>query len=122
MNYKLTHPCDNCPFLRDKPFGLHKARCEEIVHSLLSDGSFPCHKTIEYDEEGEASHTPTTQHCAGAMILLEKLERPNQMMRIAERLWMYDRSKLDMEAPVYQDFFAFMSGASRNPHSKRRNL
>lgn len=39
-------------------------------------------------------------HCAGALIFLEKRYRPNQLMRISERLGMYDRTKLDMKAKV----------------------
>lgn len=31
-------------------------------------------------------------HCAGAMIVLEHEERPNQIMRIAERLGFYDQA------------------------------
>lgn len=42
----------------------------------------------------------------GALILLEKMRRPSQMMRIAARLGIYDRSKLDMRAPVYATFAA----------------
>lgn len=48
--------------------------------------------------------TDDSRHCAGALILLEKIERPSQMMRIAERLGIYDRFKRDMDAPVYESF------------------
>jgi hypothetical protein len=41
------------------------------------------------------------QHCAGAMILLEKNGCANQMMRIAERLRFYDHKRLKMDAPVF---------------------
>jgi hypothetical protein len=41
-----------------------------------------------------------TPHCAGALIFLEKREEPHQMMRICERLGMYDRTKLNMNANV----------------------
>ena len=46
---------------------------------------------------------PNAEHCAGALIFLEAQEQPNQMMRIAERLGLYDRRKLDMESPVFDD-------------------
>lgn len=35
--------------------------------------------------------------------MLEKMQQPHQMMRIAERLGMYDHTKLNMSAPVYDD-------------------
>lgn len=69
---------------------------------LLGDESFWCHKTIDYSEASEGSTNRKTQHCAGALILLEKLNRPNQLMRIAERIRCYDRTQLDMAAPVFE--------------------
>jgi hypothetical protein len=37
------------------------------------------------------------------LIFNEKREQPHQMMRICERLGMYDMTKLDMEADVRED-------------------
>jgi hypothetical protein len=34
------------------------------------------------------------------LIYLEKRQQPHQMMRIAERLGLYDYRQLDMQAPV----------------------
>lgn len=103
MNYDRKTPCDNCPFRSDKSFALRDGRVREIEESLVR-GEFPCHKTTTYDEDGDLHATAKSQHCAGALILLEKLNQPSQMMRISERVGMYDRSKLDMGAPVYDDF------------------
>lgn len=102
MNYKLTKPCINCPFRNDtKPF-LTRPRAREIINAIVNmQGTFPCHKTVDYDDDGEGRETPKTQHCAGAMILLEKINAPNQMMRIAERLGMYDYKKLEMNSPIF---------------------
>lgn len=104
MKYNLAHPCPQCPFRNDiKPF-ITPERADEIAST---DGEFPCHKTTvlgdENDEEGDMVVTPESQHCAGFLILREKMEQPSQMMRICERLGLYDRSKLDMAAPVYDD-------------------
>jgi len=67
-------------------------------------GEFGCHKACEIteDEDGGEEFTPTetTPHCAGALIYLEKRNRSHQMMRICERLGMYDRTKLNMKAAV----------------------
>ena len=63
-----------------------------------------------YEERATPVETARTQHCAGALILLEKLHHPSQLMRIFERLDGYDRSKLDMAAPVYDTFAAMREG------------
>src|ERR1051325_256618 len=102
MHFDMVTPCDNCPFRKDITFPLSPERTKEILDSLfVHDQTFPCHKTIDYEEwEEEERYIPTgnEQHCAGALILAERLNRPNQMMRIAERLGLYDRTKLRMDA------------------------
>ena len=100
MNYNLKKPCDNCPFRSDKLFPLMPERVEEIAYG---NAEFACHKTVDYSGEGGGRIKGKSEHCAGLLIMLEHMERPHQMMRIAERLGTYDRSKLDMDAPVYQD-------------------
>lgn len=95
MKFDLTKPCKECPFRSDRPGYLHPERVEEITDALMSDHTFQCHKTIKSGVDD--------QHCAGALIFLEANERPNQMMRIMERLGAYDRSKLDMNLPVFTD-------------------
>ena len=113
MNYNMTTPCPECPFRNDRSGYLTRARAIEII-GAITDGqkTFTCHKTtvpVE-DDDGECDMMdgPNAEHCAGALILLEKLERPNQMMRIAERLGMYDRTKLDMKAPVVSSAAEFV--------------
>jgi hypothetical protein len=94
MNFNLKTPCKDCPFRSDREANkgwLGKERAESIINSITKeDATFQCHKTLGNKAE----------HCAGATILLEKLEKPNQLMRIAERLGHYDLTKLDMNAPV----------------------
>lgn len=72
---------------------------------MKNSAPFSCHKLNSWHDEDEVTEE---QHCAGAMIVLEKMERPNQMMRIAERLGLYDRSKLKMDAPVFEDMEQFI--------------
>ncbi len=98
MNYNLTKPCDNCPFRADKLFYLRPQRIKEIVNT----GNFACHKTVDYSNE-EPELKDKSEHCAGLLIMLEHMEQPHQMMRISERLGVYDRTKLDMSQPVYKD-------------------
>lgn len=106
MQFTMTKPCANCPFRTDRPFHLDPERTRDILHAItVGQQTFACHKTVDYshdDDEGDGRHHKKTQHCAGALILLEHIDRPNQMMRIAERLGLYDRTKLDMDAPVFR--------------------
>lgn len=99
MEYTLTSPCKDCPFLRKHHKRYSIKRLEEFA-----SGEFPCHKTakvVEGEESGsEYREREGSVHCAGSLIYLEKRDRPNQMMRICERLGIYDRTKLDMEADV----------------------
>lgn len=94
MNYKLTTPCKECPFLKGSGFTMRQLKA-------YSGGEFGCHKACDLNEE-TSSYEPhqKTPHCAGALIFLEKQNKPHQMMRVCERIGMYDRSKLDMDAPV----------------------
>lgn len=104
----LRAPCPNCPFRTDVRPYLNPARAIEIVESITDrDQSFACHKHTMFGEtpdgESVAINHRDDQHCAGAMILLERMDQPNQWMRIAERLGFYDRTRLKMDAPVYED-------------------
>ena len=103
MKYDLHRPCKDCPFRSDKEPFIAPSRAREI---LTGGAEFACHMTVKYgeevDEEGEEiANMSASQHCAGVLILLEKEERPHQMMRICERIGIYDARKLDMDAPVY---------------------
>lgn len=121
MKTDLKSPCSNCPFRSDiKPF-LTQGRAEEISEALTSqDGTFSCHKTLERNEsetedEEDMPHIPSEdeQHCAGAMIILEKLEQPNQWMRWMERMGQYNHKELKMDAPVFDDFDEFIDAQER---------
>ena len=122
MHFSMTKPCHNCPFREDVTFYLDPRRARDILHAILEeDQTFTCHNTLDCtqeDGEGDALATGHEQHCAGALILAERLERPNQMMRIAERLGLYHRHKLDMDAPVFttpKAMLARMQALARTP-------
>lgn len=101
MRYNLTEPCDACPFLLGSGFAWKR-----LV--AFASGEFPCHKAckiVESEHMGAAvdAYVPRsekTPHCAGALIFLEKQEKSHQMMRICERLGLYDYRKLNMNARV----------------------
>jgi hypothetical protein len=100
MKYDLVRPCPHCPFRTDGDGYLRAERAQEIATDLANGAPFGCHQTTVDDGYGDLTHGPNTQFCAGALIALENMEQPNQAMRIAERLNIYDPSKLDMDAPV----------------------
>ena len=105
MRFDLRSPCSSCPFRYDIEFTLAPGRVHEIWEGITDDdGTFACHKTVEFYDDGE--HNPSfakEQHCAGALIVLMQMEQPNQMMRIAMRIGAFDPDKLDMDAPVFDD-------------------
>lgn len=97
MNYNgRSEPCPACPFLNTPNMrrGFTMRRLREFAQ-----GPFPCHETADETEEGYTANAKSL-HCAGALIFCEKRDQPNQMMRIAERLRLYDRRNLNMEANV----------------------
>ena len=102
MKYDMTKPCDACPFRSDKHFPLHYDRVVEITDGLMYENTtFSCHKTTT--SIGETNLSKNAQHCGGALIFMEKNDNAHQMMRIAERLGYYDRTKLEMDSPVFED-------------------
>ncbi len=120
MRFDLRKPCEKCPFRTDvKPYLSGPERAQEIVESL-GDGGFPCHATVSYDDyddygddESPRVSSPGEQFCAGALVMLEKVDRPGQAMRIAERLGLYDRTKLKMDSPVYGSPEKFIRAQAR---------
>jgi hypothetical protein len=92
-NFELVRPCAKCPFRRDVPGYLRPGRVAEIATGL-ERGTFDCHMAPKNNP----------QHCAGALILLEKKGQPSQMMRIAERLGLYVRDRLRGFDIVFNNF------------------
>ena len=97
--FNRIKPCKSCPFRTNKHAVrfLGERRAREIVDSLLGDQSFTCHDDLDLPQSDR-------QHCVGAMLMLEKIDRPNQIMRIGERIRLYDRNKLVGHAEVFDDF------------------
>lgn len=100
--FGLKRPCSNCPFRKDVPPYLRKARVKELKESLKTS-AFDCHKTLDY-EDGEGLRNRSTKHCAGALVLLEKTKSRSQLMQIGERFGLYDPAQVDLSAPVYESF------------------
>lgn len=62
--------CKQCPFRRNiEPF-LTERRYEELANNANNPyGSFPCHKTISINDDGETFCTEKTLVCAGHTIM-----------------------------------------------------
>jgi hypothetical protein len=106
MHFDLHVPCCNCPFLRKGGIRLTKPRVKRICRDILSDQgkTFACHKTT-VDRDGELVEAASSRHCAGALIFSEKHGNCTQMVRIAERLGMYDPLKLMANQEVVDRVF-----------------
>ena len=100
--FSLRGPCADCPFRSDRTFFLTPARVDEIADALHADLGFSCQKTNDFDQDdGQAVVTENSRECGGVMAMLERMDRPSQVMRIGERLGMYDHHRIDPGAPVY---------------------
>jgi len=118
MPFQLKKPCRDCPFRTDVPAYLNRGRATEIAKSL-DHHSFPCHKTTDHTgdeyEDGEwQGWQDEWQHCAGAEIMREKMDRPGDMLQISQRLGIRDPSRLKMDSPVFDDEQAFIDHHGRN--------
>lgn len=98
MKFDLKQPCKDCPFVPGSStnLSLDEGRLTGIVQDIRKDMTFTCHKTLDLPSQ-------TQQHCGGALIFLEKEDNPNQMMRIAERIGLYDRRKLKMDVSLIEN-------------------
>ncbi|WP_456363640.1 hypothetical protein [Priestia aryabhattai] len=94
--FKVKKPCNNCPFLKNSPMFLDEDRLPEIVEHLDNNGLFHCHKTINYKKQIDTEtnemikESKQNQFCAGAITYLEKQNRPNAPLQVAQRVGWYD--------------------------------
>lgn len=95
MHFDLTRPCDNCPF-RSDIIPYLDSRCESLAEKIMHH-TFECHKTVYGDHRDERGRFKkrVRQHCAGALIVMEKQGQLGDMQQIAERLGIYDPRRLD---------------------------
>lgn len=119
--YTLSEACGNCPFRCDNPTYLREERAREIAQSLREGATFYCHQTVDYteDEEGEATNVigPRARACAGSLIVMEKEGFSNQMVRIGERLGLYDATRLNMDSPVHPSLTEWIRAHGSTPTS-----
>lgn len=110
----LNAPCSDCPFLREGGIRLMKARVHEIAGMMLSTsgGEFYCHKSVD---------AGVKDHCGGALVFAEKNSNQTQMMRIAERLRLYDHTKLRGHERVFDTLQEMLATALDAKSTRRRN-
>lgn len=97
--FKLKTPCQNCPFRTDvTPY----IRVQYLKQVLADRHVFVCHKTVDYSHFDKGRKTSDTQPCAGFLICMQHDNKKNDLMQLAERLGLYDPSKMNMDAPVYK--------------------
>jgi hypothetical protein len=113
--FSLKKPCENCPFLKDGAIDLAPGRVDGIIENLVTDdwSHFQCHKTVHHPKTGgewvdtnEGSQYVSSGReamCAGAVIYLEKLGRPNVPMRMGRMIGVYQPDKLMVHADLVID-------------------
>jgi hypothetical protein len=99
----MRKPCPKCPFRRDVAPYLRPARAAQIARGIADGGEFPCHNTTVHNvtEDGDEVLVDDPQHsqfCAGALATMHASGMPNQMLRIAQRMGMYDPAQIERYA------------------------
>lgn len=99
MKFGLVRPCEKCPFRTDCSAGWLDHRIMSLATDIFEGNkSFTCHETLN---KAHKSHK-NSHHCAGALIMIEKLKIPNSVIQIAERFKLYNPRNLDLNAPVFK--------------------
>lgn len=102
--FRLNKPCADCPFRKDKYFHLAPGRREGIAESLRDGQGFTCHKTLDYNtDDGAPNRTQKSQECVGATGTVMRDGFPHALYQIAERLGLFDPSRLDYESMSLHD-------------------
>lgn len=117
MTIKTKKPCESCPFRSDGAFvGLHREQASIIALTLMSDGAFHCHKTVDYSSDDGGRVTKDSKLCIGAAKFLENVRRgglrANLSFRMGMRCKELSPDELSDEIPVYESIEAFIEGSS----------
>lgn len=78
------------------------------MNGLKRDLDFHCHATVDYKNSDNGRVTGKSKICAGFAVIAEEQNHPTQMMRICERIGLYDAKKLDRKALVHKTASAFI--------------
>lgn len=103
IKFDLRSPCADCPFLEATP--VHPGVAVDLPSIMggmeMGTLAHTCHKTdpLSDSPEGQAFNGPL-QHCAGALILMEKSEQRSHHMTGAIIRGDYSPALLNMAAGV----------------------
>lgn len=67
--YMARKACSACPFRTDRPFHLSPERAREFAQQV-DDGTFDCHQTVTFDDDGDQVRNANTQTCVGGRVML----------------------------------------------------
>lgn len=66
----MKKPCKHCPYCYDTRVFLMEERGIELAyHATNPYNSFPCHKTLNVDDDGETLSAEDSKTCAGFLAL-----------------------------------------------------
>jgi hypothetical protein len=73
----MKEKCADCPFGRSAKqlhmrHSLKPGRFKEICQAVWQGGYFPCHKTTEFDDDGESVPSADEKVCRGSLEFLER--------------------------------------------------
>lgn len=100
MKFKIKKPCELCPFRSDcHPY---LGRADQIAEQMEDDHNwFACHETTGV-KSGRRVKAANQSHCAGLMLVLWRMRRPNIAMRLALVANMITVQELEKkDAPVF---------------------
>ena len=79
-------PCKDCPFSSEVGSYLNLGKRLDIDATISNDGSFHCHKTVDYSQSNEGRVTPDSKLCFGSALYLEKNARGGMRSNVQYRL------------------------------------
>ena len=107
MNFNLTKPCKDCPFLKSVTKGwLGRKRTEGITNTIVSGkGTFSCHKTTGATKGAISVSQENQSHCYGALVMLRNMDfiEKSFILIAAQELLGADFSKVEKSDKVFSN-------------------
>lgn len=116
--YMARKACDACPFRSDRPFYLDPERAREFA-SMVEIGTFDCHKTIEFGDEGEQVKQPNTQACVGGRYMLAPGK--SRLEWLAERMGLLIHD-VHPDQPVFDSIEEWLDAVDNMDSPRSRKL
>ncbi|MBZ9715553.1 DUF6283 family protein [Deinococcus multiflagellatus] len=96
--FGLSQPCPECPFRKDRPGFLGRARVQHIIDEQAEGVPFMCHKTTS--ARGIRPGDRRARYCAGAMRYGEATHRHILPMRLGMAYGLWSPDQLRRDVPV----------------------